>query len=56
MLKWTASFVLNRLFVVAMIWFAITTYSRTSCDSKVSYVEDLKQAMSGLKEVARALQ
>jgi hypothetical protein len=56
MLKWTASSFLNHLFVLAMIWFAITTYSRTSCDSKISYVKDLKQAMFGLKEVARALQ
>ncbi len=56
MLRWTASFFLNRLFVLAIIWFAITTYSRTSCGYKVSYVDDLKQAMSGLQEAARALQ
>ena len=56
MLKRAASYALNRLFILALVALALNTYARTSCRAGGSFVEPFEQALSGLREVARALQ
>jgi hypothetical protein len=49
-----------RLMVLAGIAFVLSTYgqtgSNTTAGTEGSYIEDLRQALAGLKEIARALQ
>jgi hypothetical protein len=47
-----------RLIVLALIGFLLSNYGQTSSrtGSEGSYVDDLQQALSGLKEIARVLQ
>jgi hypothetical protein len=49
-----------RLIVLAGIAFVLSTYGQTSSNTTAgtegSYIEDLRQALAGLKEIARALQ
>ena len=49
-----------RLAVLALIGFVLSTYGQTSSRTGAgiggSYVDDLQQALAGLKEIARVLQ
>ncbi|GAC1330587.1 MAG: hypothetical protein NVSMB26_08170 [Beijerinckiaceae bacterium] len=56
MLRWAASVAINRLFVLAAIVLAINTYARTTCGTGGSFVDPFEKAVSGLREIARAIQ
>jgi hypothetical protein len=49
-----------RLIVLAGIAFVLSTYGRTGSSTTAgtegSYIQDLRQALAGLKEITRALQ
>ena len=45
-----------RLAVLAAIAFALNSYGSTNGEGGGSYIEQLQQALSGLREIGRALQ
>lgn len=55
MLKWAASFAINRLLVLAFIVLAMNSLSRTNCRVGTSVIDQFEQALSGLKDISRAL-
>ena len=55
MLKWAASFTLNRLFALALIWLAVNAYTRTSCQAG-SFTGPFEQAVFGLRQITHALE
>ena len=56
MLKWAASFTLNRLFTLALIWLAMNAYTRSSCQAGASIAAPFEQALSGLRQITHALE
>lgn len=56
MLKWAASFTLNRLFALALIWIAINAYTKTSCQAGGPLAGPFEQALSGLRQITHALE
>lgn len=56
MMKRVASFTLNRLFVLALVWFAVNAYARTSCQSGGVFSGPLDRVLSGLKQITDALE
>jgi hypothetical protein len=56
MLKWAASFTLNRLFALAVLWLAVNAYTRSSCQAGLSLTDLVEQARSGLKQISHALE
>lgn len=55
MLKWFASYLINRLFILALIMLAMNTYFQSSCGAGGSLVEQVQRALAGLNEISRAL-
>jgi hypothetical protein len=55
MLKSIALFVMNRLFILVVIFFALNTYFRTSCGAGSSIFEEVQRAIAGLNEISRVL-
>lgn len=55
MLKWVASFTLNRLSVLALIWLAVNAYTRTSCQAG-GFAGPFEQVLSGLRQITQALE
>ena len=56
MLKYAVTFTLNRLFFLAVVAVLVSTYAQNACHLGGSPGALLEQAVSGLKEVTRALQ
>jgi hypothetical protein len=56
MLKWAVTFVVNRLIALVVMMFVVSSFFRTSCVAGNSVVGQLEQALSGLKEISRALE
>jgi hypothetical protein len=56
MLKSVAFYVINRLFILALLTFAMNAYFRTSCGPGGSLIEQIQRAVAGLNEISRALQ
>ena len=54
MLKWAISVALNRLFIFALIWFAIKTYGPMSCQAGASLTDWINH-VSPFDEIIRAL-
>jgi hypothetical protein len=55
MLKSVALYVANRLFIMALLTFAMNAYFRTSCGGGGSLIEQVQRALAGLSEISRAL-
>ncbi len=56
MLRHALTFTLNRLFFLAVVAVLVSTYAQNACHLGGSPGALLEQAVSGLKEVTRALQ
>ncbi len=56
MLKWAATFIVNRLIFIAVVFLVLNTYTQNSCHRGLSLLDQVEQSLASLKEVARALQ
>jgi hypothetical protein len=55
MLKWVASYIANRLFILALVMLAMNAYFRTTCGAGISVVDQVQRALAGLDQISRVL-
>jgi hypothetical protein len=54
-MKAAATFILNRVFALALIWLALNAYTRSNCQLGGSFAGPFEKALSGLNQINQAL-
>jgi hypothetical protein len=55
MLKWTISYVFNRLLILGVLIFGISAYFHSTCGGFPSILEQVERISDGLKAISRVL-